>query len=214
MTGSVRTCLVADDHALMRNALCDLLRLLWPDADVRSAHDFVQARAVVAELQPDLILCDLGMPGAEPIAGIAELRRLAPAARLLVVTASSDDDLMLPLFDRGVAGFVSKSSSAEVLEAAIRLVVAGGHYLPPQLLGLLRGRGDQGSAGRADAGRLSGRQIDVLRHMSLGHPNKEIARMLDLSPATVKTHVAAILSALNAANRTEAVVRAHDLGLV
>lgn len=214
MTGSVRTCLVADDHALMRNALADLLRMLWADAEVQTAHDFMRAGAIAAELQPDLILCDLGMPGAGPIAGIAELRRLAPDSRLLVVTAMNDDDLMLPLFDLGVAGFVSKAASAEVLEAAIRLVVAGGHYLPPQLLGLLRGRGDPCSSVRPDPGRLSGRQIDVLRHMSLGHPNKEIARMLDLSPATVKTHVAAILSALHAANRTEAVVRAHDLGLV
>ena len=215
MPAAVPTCLVCDDHALMRTALADLVAMIWPGASVATAASFEQAWVAAAAQQPGLILCDLGMPGAKPLDGIAMLRQKAPASPILVVTASDDNDLLMPLFDLGAAGFVPKNASSDVLEAAIRLVAAGSKYLPPQILHLLRVRGD-GFVGqtRADTARLSGRQMEVLRLMARGDPNKEIARQLDLSPATVKTHVAALLSALGAANRTEAVIKAHGMGLI
>lgn len=204
----------------MRTALANLVAMIWPGASVATASRFDEAWAAAAAHQPGLILCDLGMPGAEPLEGIARLHQAAPGSPILVVTASDDDDLLLPLFDRGAAGFVAKSASSDVLEAAIRLVAAGSKYLPPQILHLLRVRGETLDGGaldgpeRAEAARLSGRQMEVLRLMARGDPNKEIARHLDLSPATVKTHVATVLSALGAANRTEAVIKAQAMGLV
>jgi two-component system, NarL family, nitrate/nitrite response regulator NarL len=209
----MKFCLVCDDHALMRAALAGAVKLAWPDAEVQTAKDFPEAW-LAAEARPDLILCDLGMPGADPLAGIGRLVQLAHGCPILVVTGNEEDEFMLPLFDMGVAGFVPKSAGAEVMEAAMRIVVSGSRYLPPRLLDLVTGTGGGRASGDAALARLTARQIEVLRLLARGEANKEIARALDLSPATVKTHVAAVLTALRAANRTEAASRARELRLI
>jgi DNA-binding NarL/FixJ family response regulator len=212
----MRLCLVCDDHAMMRAALAGSVELAWPEAEVRQAADFSQAWRE-AERGPDLILCDLSMPGAEPIEGVTRVARAAPGARLIVVTGREDDRLLMALLELGVAGFVPKSASGEILEAAVRLVMAGGRYLPPRVYELARVNGGGPAAARhmtGDIARLTDRQIDVLRRMAQGGSNKEIAVALNLSPATVKTHAAAIIAALGAGNRTEAAIKARELGLI
>ncbi len=157
-------------------------------------------------------------PGADPLSGIGGVRNAAPAAALLVVTGSEDDALLLALFDLGIAGFVPKSASAEIIEVAIRLVLAGGRYVPDRVIALAQQRASPATPGfrAADVrlSRLTDRQVDVLRLIARGESNKEIARALRLSPTTVKTHVAAIIAALDATNRTEAAFRAREIGLV
>lgn len=211
MGSRIEFCLVADDHAMMRDALAGTVRLLSPDADVRTVSNFTDAHAAVTAQRFDLILCDLSMPGAAPRDGVLKLIALAPDAHVLIVTGSDDDDLLLDLLAAGVSGFLTKSSSGEIVEAAIALVAAGGRYLPPRLLDLMvpDARADQ----KPDAAALTGRQQDVLTLLVRGASNKEIARHLSISPATVKVHVAALLVALNARNRAEAVSRAFDRGL-
>jgi len=210
----MKLCLVCDDHALMRAALAGAVALAWPGAEVRTAKDFPEAWSS-AGAGPDLILCDLGMPGADPLTCIGRLLEAASGCPILVVTGNEDDAVLLPLFDMGVAGFVPKSAGAEVMEAAMRIVVSGSRYLPPRLLDLVSAsRRDARPNGHADLARLTARQIEVLRLLARGEANKEIARALDLSPATVKTHVAAVLTALKAVNRTEAASRARELGLI
>lgn len=210
----MKSCLVCDDHALMRTALAGAVALAWPGAEVRTAKDFPEAWAGAAE-RPELILCDLGMPGADPLTGIGRLIESCGGCPVLVVTGNEDDAILLPLFDLGVAGFVPKSAGAEVMEAAMRIVASGSRYLPPRLLDLVgQNRSDLRTNGDAGLARLTARQIEVLRLVAQGEANKEIARALDLSPATVKTHVAAVLAALGAANRTEAASRARQLGLI
>jgi two-component system, NarL family, nitrate/nitrite response regulator NarL len=211
----MRLCLVCDDHAMMRTALAGTVELGWPGSEVLTAADFPQAWTA-AQRGPDLILCDLSMPGAESLDGVARVAAAAPDAKLLVVTGREDDALLMALFDLGVAGFVPKSASGEILEAAIRLVLAGGRYLPPRIYDLARGNGQPvpAQANGSEVGRLTERQIDVLRRMAQGSSNKEIALALNLSPATVKTHAAAIIAALGVANRTEAAIRARELRLI
>lgn len=172
------------------------------------AGDFSSAR-IGAAARPEFILCDLSMPGASPLSGVQALRAAAPDARLLVITAEVDDELLVQLFLAGIAGLVPKASSGAILEAAIRLVMAGGRYLPPRVITLMNAV----SSVATDANlRLSYRQVEVLGKIADGASNKEIARALCLSPATIKAHVAALLAALGVANRTEAVTRGRALG--
>lgn len=202
----MQSCLIADDHDLMRGALAQLVSNRWPAARVAEAADFPAAWAMAAE-HFDLCLADLGMPGAEPLEGVDTLRKVAPAMKVLVVTGRHDDGTMLALLDRGVAGFASKTSSAAVLTAAIDLVLAGGRYLPARLAELQK-------SPTLPRPSLSARQIEVLRHVAAGQSNKDIARSLGIAPATVKTHVAQLIAVLGATNRTEAAIRAREAGWV
>jgi DNA-binding NarL/FixJ family response regulator len=208
----VKSCLICDDHAMMREALAGAVALGWPAADIVQCADYPQGWAAAAA-RPDLILSDLIMPGAGPVDGIAGLRVAAPGVPILVITGSEDDATLLALFDLGVAGFAPKTSKSALIDAAIRVVLAGGRYLPPRLLELAAARGG-GAAPRAVASRLTGRQVDVLRLIAAGQSNKEIARDLDLSPATIKAHTAAAMAALGAANRAEAVFKAREAALI
>jgi DNA-binding NarL/FixJ family response regulator len=214
------SCLVCDDHALMREALVGTVRMAWPDTRIVEAETFHEAWAKAAQ-QPDFILADLAMPGADPLDGIDGLMKAAPAARLLVITASQDDQMMLDLLRRGVAGFAPKAATSAIIEAALHLVAAGGTYLPPRLADLATGiaslrREAQagGSGGTESSVQLTARQHNILRLLTLGKSNKEIARSLDLAPSTVKSHVSQILSRLSAANRTEALSKAQALNLL
>ena len=215
----MQTCLICDDHAMMRNALAGSVAMNWPDAEISLAGDF-QAAWHAAGAGPDLILCDLGMPGALPLAGIAGMRQHAPNSRLVVITASEEDDLLLALFELGIVGFVPKTSSPEVIEAAIRLVLAGGRFIPQRVIELASERGNSGLAldpelvARELAGRLSERQLQVLRLIAAGESNKEIARELGLSPSTAKAHAAAAMTALGTTNRAETAFKARELGLI
>ena len=211
--------LICDDHTLVREALAGTVRLGWPDATVDVAADFTDAWGKAAG-RYDLILCDLIMPGAGPLAGIDGIIRVAPATPLLVVTGTEDDALLLDLLDRGVAGFTPKTASGAIIEAAMRLILAGGRYLPPRLTDIVAARLDSGAVPtiRDDvariAERVTGRQMEVLRLIAKGQSNKEIARALDLAPSTVKTHVSQVLTCLGASNRTDASVKARMLDLV
>ena len=211
----MKTCLICDDHAMMREAMAGAVAIGWPDARVTQAADFPQAWAAAAQAPPDLIISDLVMPGASPVEGVARLQAAAPGAPILVVTGNEDDAVLLALFQLGVAGFAPKTSKSAVIEAAIRLVLAGGRYLPPRMAELAAGRSAPGEAAPGLAGpRLTDRQTDVLKLIATGQSNKEIARELDLSPATIKAHTAAAIAALGAVNRTDAVVKARGLGLI
>lgn len=208
----LKRCLICDDHALLREALAGTVAIGWPEADIIEVGDFEAAWAAAARA-PDLIISDLTMPGAEPADGIRRLRQLAPNTPILVVTANQDEALLLAMFDLGVAGFVPKTSRTAIIAAAISLVLSGGTYIPPSLLDLVS-RGENAKPPVPRQQRLTPRQIDVLRLIASGRSSKEIARSLDLSPATVKAHAAAAMSALGAANRTEAVVIASAATLI
>jgi len=211
----MKSCLICDDHAMMREALAGAVAMGWPEAQVSQAADFPQAWRA-ADAAPDLIISDLAMPGAAPVEGVRRLRQAAPASPILVVTGNEEDAVLLALFDLGIAGFAPKTSKSAIIEAAIRLVLAGGRYLPPRIAELAAARSDAGEARAAFASgpRLTARQTDVLKLIALGQSNKQIARDLDLSPATVKAHLAAATAALGAVNRTEAVVKARAIGLI
>jgi DNA-binding NarL/FixJ family response regulator len=216
----MKHCLICDDHTLVREALAGTVRLGWPDAKIAEAGDFETAWAMAANA-PDLVIADLVMPGASPKVGIAGILEAAPEAKLLVVTGTQDDALLVELLELGVAGFAPKTSNAGIIDAAIRLILAGGRYLPPRLADIAAARISDGTApaatrtpGVAVAERLTERQMDVLRLVARGQSNKEIGRALDLAPSTVKTHLQQVMHVLGAANRTDASIKAQQLDLV
>ncbi len=202
----MKACLICDDHALVREALAGTVRIGWPEARVTTAHDFPSAWA--AAPGHDCCIADLTMPGADPLAGIAGLRRAAPDIAILVVTGTEDDRLLLDLLALGIAGFAPKTASVAIIEAALRLIEAGGRYLPSRLLEIATAKP---AAPRA---LLSDRQLGVLRLAANGQSNKEIALALGLAAATVKTHLATIQAILGTRNRTDTASRARALDLL
>src|SRR5690349_6807064 len=114
----MKTCLICDDHAMMREALAGAVAIGWPDAQVTQAADYPSAWAAAA-VQPDLIISDLIMPGSPPLEGIRRLTEASPETPILVVTGNEEDEVLLALLKLGVAGFAPKTSKSEVIEAAI-----------------------------------------------------------------------------------------------
>ena len=207
--------LVADDHFLIRDAVRGILRELQPDATVVEASHFAEAVRLIGE-NPDfeLVLLDLNMPGGDGLDTLAQLRERHPAAPIVVVSALQDRDTVLKALDLGALGFIPKSGRRDVMLGALRLVVSGGIYIPPEVLERTCGADASQSRAKptpADAG-LTERQLDVLALLMEGKSNKAICRVLDLAEPTVKNHVTAILKALKARNRTEAVIAVAALG--
>lgn len=199
--------LIADDHPLVRDALAHALLDLDPAVQALQTGSLEGLIELARAGSADLALVDLNMPGMNGTDGLLQLRRAAPTLPLVVASGQDDAATIRAVLATGAAGFIPKSERADVLIGALRLVLAGGTYVPPRLL-------DAAPAPpAADAGELTPRQIDVLRLLMRGEPNKLIARELGLTEGTVKIHIAAILRALQARNRTEAVVRARELGI-
>jgi DNA-binding NarL/FixJ family response regulator len=204
--------LLADDHALFRIGLSHVLQQLGDDVCLIEAGNFEDALARV-EPDLDLALLDLNMPGMDGTAGIARFRDSAIGVPVVVISAIEDAEAIEHLLDAGAVGYIPKSSSTPVMISALRLVLAGGVYVPSQVLR----RVEAGSSGRgkpAARSLLTVRQLDVLKLLVQGKPNKVIARELSLSEGTVKIHLASLFRALNAANRTEAVMAAQREGLL
>jgi DNA-binding NarL/FixJ family response regulator len=222
-TASVTKVLVIDDHVLIREALRGVLReLKGEETLIIEASDSRQAMQQI-EQNPDveLVLLDLGLPDRDGFEILSELGERYPTTSVVVLSGHHDRDRVMRALDLGALGFIPKSSQREVMLSAFNLIFSGGIYIPPEILdrreqppvaaqaGAVRSK-RQVSA--ADLG-LTERQMEVLALMMQGKSNKAICRALDLSEATVEIHVAAILRALKAGNRTEAVIAAEALGL-
>jgi DNA-binding NarL/FixJ family response regulator len=203
--------LIADDHPMLRDALARLLTRIQPSVQVLHAGDAADASSVLLQGLPDLAIFDLHMPGMERVEGVRRLHLRHPTLRLVVASGDDDPAVVRACLAAGAVGFLPKSEPPERLEQALRALLAGGSHVPALALADLQPGAPLPPA--PDAGALTPRQLDVLRCLVRGAPNKLIARELGLTEGTVKIHVAAILRALHARNRTEAVVVARRLGL-
>jgi len=202
--------LVADDHALIREALRLLLQELDSDTTVIEAVDGESARRLVAaHPELDLALLDLRLPGVSGLDLLGELRSGYPDLPIVVLSGVEDAATMRAALDRGAMGFIPKSSSNRVMLGALRLVLSGGRYLPSELLTAAVTATPESFSKI----KLTERQRDVLRLMVQGQSNKQICRELGLAEPTVKIHVTAILRALNVTSRAQAIVAVNRFGL-
>lgn len=210
--------LVVDDHPLIQEAVSNVLRRLGERVDIDLAGDCNRGLDIATQgAEPDLVLLDLNLPGLSGIAALKAWRSKFPAVPVIVLSAASDQQTLLAALGAGAAGFIPKSSSNEVMLAAVRLVLEGGKYLPPEVLspsGHARAsrRARQPAPSLAALG-LTERQIEILRLIADGASNKTICRHLGLAERTVKAHVTAVFRALNVTSRTQAAISASSLGL-
>lgn len=213
--------LVIDDHALIREALRGVLKELKGDVSVMDVPDWGHAAPQLEERANfDLVLLDLNLPDRDGFEILAEMRERHPAIAVVVLSGQHDRVSVEKALELGALGFIPKSASREVMLSALNLVFAGGIYIPPDILlhphsTIAPTTAFSGSVGRrvaiSDLG-LTERQLEVLALMMQGRSNKAICRTLYVAEATVKNHVTAILRALKASNRTEAVLAAKALG--
>lgn len=210
--------LIADDHQLFRDGLRSLL-LAIPEAvvvgEVATGDDAVKA---AAELQPDLILMDLQMPGLNGIEATRRIVAESPHIAILIVTMFSDDLSVFAAMRAGARGFVLKGASHQEMIAAIRAVATGSAIFSPEIAErMMSFFQTMRPAAEATANlfpELSERERTILALVSQGMKNAEIAEHLVLSEKTVRNHVSNILSKLQVSDRTQAVIRARDAGLV
>jgi DNA-binding NarL/FixJ family response regulator len=208
---------LVDDQTLVRAGIRALLSLV-PDVEVAfEAEDGASALRALENASPDVVLLDLRMPGLD---GIGVLRALRGAGRLpptIVLTTFDDDALMLEAIRLGARGFLLKDISLERLAEAIRTVAAGGTLLQPaiteRLLRAALGAGTDFDSSVAPEP-LTEREIEVLRLMTGGFSNREIADSLGVAEGTAKNHISNILAKLGVRDRTRAVLKALELGLV
>lgn len=200
---------IADDHPLMRKALAQALQDLEPPPRVAEATTVSETLALVAsDPTPDLLLMDLRMPDAQGTDGIRAVRLQAPDVPLAVISADEDVDTVGAVLALGVAGFIPKTDSAAIVASAVRLILAGGCYVPPRLM---RAGGALAPVTNDPALTLTARQREVLKLLAQGLSNKAIARELGVTDGTVKVHLLAVFRALNVRNRTAAVLAAQKL---
>jgi two-component system, NarL family, nitrate/nitrite response regulator NarL len=201
--------LLVDDHRMFLEGVSALLKEVEPGISILTATSIAQAIEMKGAI--DLILLDLHLPDAFGFNGIERLRFAFDAAPIVVVSSEDAPPHIEACIRHGAMGFVPKSSSATELISAMKRILGGQSYLPQySMAGTL---GFSVKAPANDKVHFTARQREVLMKVIQGKINKVIARELGISETTVKTHVAAVLAALGATNRTEAVYHAASLGI-
>jgi DNA-binding NarL/FixJ family response regulator len=206
--------LLADDHPLFRMALTQAITQEFPGASISEAEDFPTLQSLVErEPNADLLLLDLNIPGVQGFSGLAFIRGHHPGLPVVIISAHDDAGVVCRAIDHGAAGFISKSSPIRQISDALRCVIKGDIWLPPGIE--YRTLADREEASAASGiGELTPQQFRVLGMLSTGLLNKQIAYELDVSEATVKAHVTAIMKKLGVNNRTQAVLAATRLGVL
>jgi DNA-binding NarL/FixJ family response regulator len=205
--------LLVDDHAVVREGLRAFLELQEGIEVSGEAADGEEAIDAAARLRPDVILMDLVMPRLDGVTAMRSLRERAPGARVIVLTSFLDDDKLLPALRAGAAGYLLKNAEPREVVRAVRAASAGEALIDPVVAArLIETLAVDG--GEEPLDRLTPREREVLVLIGRGFPNKLIARELDVSEKTVKTHVGHVLAKLGVTDRTQAAVFAVRAGIV
>jgi DNA-binding NarL/FixJ family response regulator len=208
---------IVDDQTLVRQGIRSLLALSNEINVVAEAGDGDEALAALDAHDIDVLLLDLRMPRRDGIATLEALRERGNHVPVLVLTTFDDDELALRALRAGARGYLLKDVTLDQLVGAIRTVAAGGTLLQPALTErMLRAVSERTTetTGIRGPDRLTDRELDTLRLVAAGYSNREIASALHLAPGTVKNHVSNVLLKLGVRDRTRAVLRALDLGLL
>ncbi|HEX3059416.1 MAG TPA: response regulator transcription factor [Usitatibacter sp.] len=209
--------LIVDDHHLIREGLRPILKRLGDgeETEVLEAASF-EAAVEYADRHRDLdlLVLDLRLPNVAGFAALCDLQERHPSLPIVIMSGEDDPELMRQAIEHGALGFIPKSSSADVILNALRLVLSGGTYLPRQIMAApskAAATPVKTAGARLTALGLTPRQADVLELLIAGKSNKAICRELHLAEGTVKTHIAAAFKALNVTSRVQAVLAVSRL---
>ena len=206
MTSKI-TVLIADDHTVVRQGIRVLLSLQEDIEVVGEASEGGEAVELASALAPDVLLLDLKLPGVDGLAALADLRDRGVTSKVLVLTSVTDPASVMVAMRAGAAGFLYKDVDPDALVRAVRSVHDGHTVLAPEAAAaLLRSPGRAGAVAGLDA--LTAREREVLAQLAEGRSNRQIARLLQMSEKTVKTHVSSVLAKLGVADRTQAALYA------
>ena len=202
--------LIADDHELVRKGLRLLVQRIEPNSIIFEAGNFTELKKEINKQHNwELLIIDISMPGSNRLQGIEIALSNSSQAPVVIISASEEPEVIREALKLGVKGFLTKSSSADIMEQAIKLVMAGGRYIPDSALDLTFEDyvcSKNKNHGFFNIPGLTKRQSDVALLLTKGKANKEIGRDLDISEATVRTHMTAIFKILEVNNRTQAVL--------
>lgn len=198
--------MVVEDHHIVRQGLIALLNTVPDMTVIAEAADGKQALDIFRRHRPDVTLMDLRLPGVGGVEAVTQIREEFPAARIIVLTTFDGDEDIYRALQAGAKGYLLKGMSGDELMDAIRTVHAGKSRIPPIVAERL--------AERMGGPALTARELEVLKQIVLGKSNKEIAGVLGISEATVKTHMNSILSKLGVSDRTQAATTAIQRGIV
>jgi len=204
--------LIADDHSLFRDGLRMHLKQLFDEIEVMETQDFAGTFKALDKNKFDLLILDLDMPDAMPWEeAFALAKQKAEGARMAVISASDNNRDIKKAMDLGAIGYIPKRSDPKILSAALKLILDGGIYLPPEILNNPKTSAEPNTR---TSGRLTARQMEVLKLIAQGRSNKQIAFELQVSEATIKLHINALLRTLGATNRTQALIIAQKEGII
>jgi len=198
--------ILADDHPVVREGLVTIINQQADMQVVAEAGDGETAITLYEQHVPDVMVLDLRMPRCDGLAVVERLLAVYPDARLLIMTTYDDDEDIFRCLTLGAQGYLLKDAPRQEILAAIRAVSRDQSYTSPSVAAK--------AVSRATKPSLTPRETDVLQLLAQGRSNKDIARKLDISEGTAKSHVQAILQKLDAISRTEALTIAHKRGLI
>ena len=207
--------LIADDQTLFREGIKDLLEGEKDVTIVGEAVDGPEVLRLTKKLKPDVVLMDIKLPHLDGISATRQIRKDMPDTNILILSAYEDESHVLEAIQAGANGYLSKMLPASELIRALKTFAADGVMIPQSVMGkLLEGLRQKGAAGDSAMGALTKTEVKVLSYLGKGLSNKEIAAQLECSVKTVKNHLNSIFQKLSVSNRTEAVVKGIETGLV
>lgn len=206
--------IVADDHVVVREALCEMLQSKGKYSVIGQASDGEELLRLAESSSPDVIILDVQMPKLDGLTAIDRLRTGGSCPPVLVLSADETERNVRASLRAGAKGFVPKNAAPEELDFAINAVLEGKTYLSPSVTATLVNSNAGGPAGNNPLGVLTKREIEILKHLADGKPNRVIGKLLHISTRTVDTHRSNILKKLDLKTNAELVKLAISCGLI